>query len=54
MPIPKPTPTESKEKFLKRCMSDSVMNAEYKDETQRFAICVMVYDNEKLIKKNKK
>ena len=53
MPIPTPTPTESKEKFLKRCMSDAVMNAEYKDETQRFAICVMVYDNDKLTKKKK-
>lgn len=51
MPIPTPTATESKEKFLKRCMSDPVMNAEYKDEAQRLAVCIFSFDKEKTKKK---
>ena len=39
MPLPKKTPTETREKFMERCMSDEVMKREYTDKKQRIAIC---------------
>jgi hypothetical protein len=39
MPIPKPRKSESKERFLARCMGNPVMEKEYKDEEQRYAVC---------------
>jgi len=39
MPIPKPRTNEPKEDFLERCMADSVMNNEYPDKDQRYAVC---------------
>lgn len=39
MPIPEPHKHETKEKFLSRCMADEVMNKEYPQKAQRFAIC---------------
>ena len=38
MPIPTPQPTETKEQFIERCMSDEKMVAEY-DAPQRYAVC---------------
>ena len=38
MPIPKPEGDESKDAFISRCMTDSVMVAEY-DAAQRIAVC---------------
>ena len=39
MPIPKPKEGETREKYLQRCMGDGVMNKEYKDSKQRYAVC---------------
>lgn len=39
MPIPSPSKSESRNEFISRCMGDSVMNSEYKDQKQRAAIC---------------
>lgn len=39
MPIPKPRKDEDKESYIKRCMSNSVMNDEYPKRDRRFAIC---------------
>lgn len=39
MPIPNPGEKENRETFMNRCLSDSVMNKEYKDTNQRYAIC---------------
>jgi hypothetical protein len=39
MPIPKPKPRETNKEFIDRCMSSDVMTTEYKNETQRLAIC---------------
>jgi hypothetical protein len=39
MPMPKPNKNESKKAFLSRCMSDSIMNKEYPDTNQRYAVC---------------
>jgi hypothetical protein len=39
MPMPTPTPDESKDDFIARCVADQTMNAEYPDNAQRFAVC---------------
>jgi NACalpha-BTF3-like transcription factor len=39
MPIPKREKDEKIDKFMSRCMSDPVMNKEYPDKGQRYAIC---------------
>lgn len=43
MPIPEPTPAESKADFLARCMSDAKMLAEYPEAAQRYAVCEVQY-----------
>jgi hypothetical protein len=40
MPIPKPEENEDKQKFVSRCMSDSIMKEEHPDTKQRAAICM--------------
>lgn len=45
MPIPKPKKGESKEKFIDRCMSNSVMKKEYPDNNQRLAVCGTTWKN---------
>ena len=40
MPLPTPNPKESPSKFMKRCMGDKTMVAEYPDNKQRTAICI--------------
>lgn len=47
MPIPKPTPNEKREDFMARCMSDSKMLNEYQDASQRYAVCINTYKEEK-------
>lgn len=47
MPIPKPEANEEKEKFIERCMADDVMNSEYPDEKQRYAVCQTAWDEKK-------
>jgi hypothetical protein len=39
MPIPKRKKDEDRTDFLSRCMGDPVMNKDYKDNSQRYAIC---------------
>jgi len=41
MPLPRRTPTETRDKFIERCMSDKTMVNEYADKTQRLAICAV-------------
>ena len=40
MPIPKRKPDEDRNDFLSRCMSDSTMNKEYPEASQRYAVCL--------------
>jgi hypothetical protein len=44
MPIPKPHKDEDKKDFMDRCMGDDVMNEEYPDNKQRYAICQKSWD----------
>lgn len=46
MPIPSPhmgKNPEDRNSFMQRCMSDKVMNEDYKDQKQRAAICFSSY-----------
>jgi hypothetical protein len=40
MPIPKPDKDEKTQNFIARCMSNETMTTEYKDNGQRYAICI--------------
>jgi hypothetical protein len=53
MPIFSPNPNEPADKFIQRCMSDEVMLSEYPDQAQRFAICSVTFDKEKIESKSK-
>lgn len=39
MPLPTPNENESKQEFISRCMSDSIMNEEYPEKDKRSAVC---------------
>jgi len=39
MPIPTPQKGEDQKVFIKRCLSDDIINAEYEDNSKRVAIC---------------
>lgn len=45
MPIPTPKKNESQEKFMDRCLSSDVMNKEYPDDKQRYAICANQWED---------
>ena len=45
MPLPKPNANEDKDKFLSRCMGNSVMVREYGDQKQRYAVCMTQWKN---------
>jgi len=47
MPQPKPKDGETKDEFLQRCMGNKVMNDEYPDEKQRYAVCNSIWAKEK-------
>jgi HK97 family phage prohead protease len=52
MPLPKPKKDESKDEFMDRCMSDSVMKKEYPDNDQRYAVCESQWDESKKSREN--
>ena len=39
MPLPQPTPQETKDEFIQRCMADEKAVEEFPDNSQRFAVC---------------
>ena len=47
MPLPSPKKDESRNDFNSRCMSDSVMNSEFPDQSQRFTVCRSIWDKKK-------
>ena len=54
MPIPKPKPSESNQAFINRCMNDEVMNSEFPNENQRYAVCNSQIDKNYLTNKQRK
>lgn len=47
MPLPSKKGKESQSDFVSRCMGDSVMNKEFKNEKQRAAVCYNQYKKAK-------
>ena len=47
MPIPTPTNAEGKDEYIVRCMSDETMITEFVDTTQRYAVCIKTYEENK-------
>ena len=47
MPLPTPNPNQSKKDFLKSCMANPVMNKEYPDNDQRYAVCNSQWEKNK-------
>ena len=45
MPIPKPKQGESRSDFMGRCLSSDIMQQDYTDNDQRFAVCSTAFDN---------
>jgi hypothetical protein len=45
MPIPKRRKDEDRTDFLSRCMGDPVMNKDYEDNGQRYAVCISSLKN---------
>lgn len=44
MPLPKPGTSEPHDAFLARCMGDEVMNSEYAERDERFAVCNSLWE----------
>ena len=44
MPLPKPSEDESRKQFVDRCMADEVMNSEFPEREQRYAVCNSQYE----------
>ena len=40
MPLAERKPSESKDQFISRCMSDPKMINEFPDNKQRYAVCI--------------
>ena len=49
MPLPKPTPSESRKDFMQRCMSDSVIVNEFPNKDQRLAVCSTQFKNKQYV-----
>ena len=46
MPLPGPRSGEGRKGFLGRCMGDGVMNEEYPESKQRYAVCNGLWDRQ--------
>ena len=55
MPLPTPKPNEKQSDFMPRCVNSEIMKKEYKNKSQRVAICYNQYKNKyvKLVVVNK-
>jgi hypothetical protein len=47
MPIPTPQKDQSHDDFVSSCMGSPTMNKEYKNQTQRYAICESQWSRKK-------
>lgn len=45
MPMPEPRDGEKEDDFVSRCMGDSTMNRDFKDQSQRYAVCQRQWDD---------
>lgn len=47
MPLPAPNSDEEKSNFIERCIANPVMNKEFGDNAQRYAVCQSQYKKRK-------
>ena len=47
MPLPTKRTDEPRKEFISRCMSDDMMNTEFKDPKQRAAVCNSQFERRK-------
>jgi len=45
--MPNPNPKETKDEFIKRCMSSEKANSDYPDNAQRYAVCNSIWEDDK-------
>ena len=45
--MPAPRPTEKKKQYLYRCMADPHMKSKYPRQDQRYAVCLVLWKEEK-------
>ena len=50
MPLPTKRTDEPRKEFISRCMSDDMMNTEFKDPKQRAAVCNSQFERRKKVK----
>lgn len=50
MPLPVPTNDEAHDEFMPRCMNDEIMQDEFPDEDQRYAVCQTQWEENKSMK----
>lgn len=50
MPLPSPNKDEKRKNYLDRCMGDSVMNKDFPDRSQRFAVCNSLWEKKAVAK----
>lgn len=43
MPLPTKNKNETEKEFMSRCMSDDMVNKDFKDQKQRAAVCYSQY-----------
>lgn len=53
MPILTPLPKEQRGEFIQRCMMNDSMVREFKDQDQRYAVCVNQLEKHELNEKRK-
>jgi hypothetical protein len=54
MPLPSKKGKESQSEFVSRCMGDSVMNKEFRNKSQRAAVCYDQYKKAEKVKASDK
>ena len=50
MPLPSPNKDEKRKDYLNRCMATSVMNKDFPDRSQRFAVCNSLWEKKAVAK----
>ena len=45
MPLPVPRSKEKRPKFMERCLSDRSVQDEFRDISQRYAVCIKRWDD---------
>ena len=47
MPLPLPQDNENRQDFIAKCMANEIMNKEFSDSKQRYAVCMSQWKSSK-------